>query len=153
MLPAHHLITSIHTHWAAHFPGEIPTLYPGTRLDTDRLAAWCELWVDAWSAPPRRAISPDHLTVSILVHCFARHATDKTAVHQLATAARTALSGQLVPIVDATTENPTTLGALRIREHTVQDLSRNHAALGQERLQHLVLVLDARAVECAEPVS
>ncbi len=153
MLSAQHLISSIHAHWSTHFPEEVPTIYPGLRLDTERLTQWCELWVDGWSDPPRRAIAPDGLTVSILVHCFARHPADKTAVHRLASAARAALSGQTLPIQDFGPETPASLGVLRVREQTVQDLSRNHAALGQERVQHLVLVFHARAEEVPAHVS
>lgn len=145
MLPAHHLITSVHAHWTAAFSSSVPTIYPGMRIDTDRLREWCELWVDAWSDRPRRMHGPDELNVSILVHCFARHPTSKTVAHRLAMAAREALGERLVPVLDREHTVPVTLGVLRLREHSVQDLSRNHAALGQERLQHLVVVFQGMA--------
>lgn len=147
MLPAQHLITSIHSHWASQVPNGTPTIYPGARVDTNRLTDWYELWVDAWSDSPRRHADPDGLTVSILIHCFSRQPTRKTTVQRLASVARTALARQTLSIIDADAPTPRTIGFLRLREHAVHDLSRNHAALGQERLQHLVLVFEARAEE------
>ena len=145
MIPAEHIITTLHRHWDANLPISAPTLYAGTRLDTSRLDEWYELWIDAWADSARRDIAPDQLTVSILVHCFARHPTKKTAVHRLATAARETLAGRVLSIEDVGAIPPVSLGCLRITEHSVRDLTRNHAALGQERLQHLVLVFDATA--------
>lgn len=152
MIPAQHLITSIHTHWASQTAGVAPTIYPGTRLDTHQLDAWCELWVDAWSDPPRRNADPDRLTLSILVHCFSRRPADPAALARLVSAARAALARQAIPLQDLTGPSPISLGLLRVREHDLHDLSRNHAALGQEQLLHAVLVFQAHAEE-APPVA
>jgi hypothetical protein len=147
MIPAQHLTTSIQSHWAAETASQFETVYPGTRRDTQRLAEWCELGIENQSDPPRRNADPDRLAVSILVHCFSRHSTQPIRVQRLATVARSALSRRAVPIQDTTGSTPVELGCLRVREHAAHDLSRNHAALGQELLQHIVLVFQAVAEE------
>lgn len=148
MIAAQHLIRAVQRHWSQTLPTSTPTVYPGMRFDTDAADHWYELWVETWSDGPRRSTAPDRLTVALLVHCFSRDPVQKTAVQGLASAARQALSGRRLMITDDAAE-PVLLGWLAIFEHSVQDLSRNHAALGQEGLQHLVLVFQAVAEEAA----
>ncbi|MFV0445872.1 MAG: hypothetical protein ACK5Q5_20025 [Planctomycetaceae bacterium] len=126
----------------------VQTIYPGTRVDTQRLGHWCELWVDAWSDSPRRNADPDHFSVSILVHCFSRDPRQTTEVHRLLTLARETLARKAIPIRDTPNNGAINLGLLRVREPVMHDLSRNHTASGQEPLQHLVLVFPACAEEC-----
>lgn len=148
MLSAQHLIRTVQRHWSQALPLAAPTVYPGMRLDTAAADSWYELWVDAWSDGLRRSTAPDRLMVSLLVHCFSRDTVHKTAVHALASAARETLAGRRLAITDDASE-PVLLGWLAIFEHAVHDLSRNHAAIGQEGLQHLVLVFQAVAEEAA----
>lgn len=148
MIAPQHLLRAVQRHWSQTLPVSAPTLYPGMRLETAAADRWYELWMDAWSDGPRRSAAPDRLTVSLLVHCFSRDPVQKTAVHALASAARETLAGRRLPITDDSAE-PRLLGWLAIGEHAVHDLSRNHAAIGQEGLQHLVLVFQAVAEEIA----
>ena len=145
MIPADRLVATIHAHWAAALPLDAPTLFPGTRLTTESLPTWFELWVDAWSTPPRRAVAPDLLAVTVVVHGFSRHPAQKFAIQRLADAARQTLSGRHLPIHETADPASPQIGLLSIREQTVQDLTRAQAAQGQERLQHIVIAFDARA--------
>jgi hypothetical protein len=150
MLPTPHIITALHRHWAGATAATATTLYPGTRLDTAALPQWFELWVDAFSADPQRHVSPDRFSISILVHCFARDDADKLAAHRLADAARAALGGWTLTITDAAEPTPAIIGFLT-QEPRLHDLSRPQAALNQERLQHLVVVVPALAHELTTP--
>ena len=143
MVPADRIVAAVHSYWAAALPSDLVTLYPGVRLDTSGLQHWCELWVDAWSDPPRRAVAPDRLRIAIIVHCFSRHPTQKAGVHRIASLAREALAGRTLPVAPSEAITGDLWGCLRIREHAAHDLTRNQAASGQERLQHLVLTFDA----------
>lgn len=149
MIPSQHLIVAVHRQWAAMVASL--TLYPGSRVDIADAAEWCELWMDAWSAPPQRRSAPQRMDCSILVHCFSRHATDKLGVHRLAGGARAALGGATLPILDDALPVPATLGCLTIHEVDVHDLSRAHAAAERSELQHLVLVFQAAAQEFLPP--
>lgn len=151
MLPPQHIVAAVHRHWSTRTGDAAPTVYPGTRFDVSSLDGWFELWVDAWSREPQRHVSPDRLMVAILVHCFSRHATDKLAAQRLADAARAALDGWTLTITDRTDPAPQTIGFLTLQESTLRDLSRNHAASGQERLQHIVVTIPALAHELTTP--
>jgi hypothetical protein len=151
MLPPHHIVSAVQRRWAEETAATAPTAYPGTRLDTAGLPQWFELWVDAFSAAPQRHVSPDRLTISILVHCFARDAADKLAAHRLANAARASLAASTLTITDAAEPTPAVIGFLTPQQPQLHDLSRTHAALNQERLQHLVLVVPALAHELTTP--
>lgn len=151
MVPADRIIATLHSHWAAVLAPGVVTLFPGSRIDTAGLLEWFEFCVDAWSDPPRRTMSPDRLSLVITLHGFSRHPTQKTGVHRLASLARNALSGRTLPIAPSETISKDFCACLRIREHTAHDLTRNHAALGQERLQHLVLNFEAIVEETPTP--
>lgn len=147
MLPLQHLVTSIHSHWDRATVGTFPTMYPGMHVETSHFTAWCELWVETWSDPPRRESAPDQITASILVHCFNRNPVDHVGLEKLISDARGALIRKTIPIIDATAATPLEIGTMRIREHTMHNLTRNHAALGQEHLKHAVLIFEAHAQE------
>lgn len=151
MLETRQIVAAVQRHWAEETFGVAPTVYPGSRLDLAGAAAWYELWVEASDSRPRRHAAPERLTLSLLIHCFARHATDKRSVQSLADKAREALDGRSMTVRDETLSEPQVTGYVTVQELDFRDLSRNQAALGQEGLQHFVLIGQAVAHELTTP--
>ena len=143
-----HVIGSLQRHWATVFPTSIPTLYPGTRLETSSLPKWVEFWVDTWSYRRKRHSAPDTLRLAITVHCFTKANNDTTQLRQLVDLVQSALREQHIPITNAEAPTAPPLGLITILEPEVHDLSRVHAPVLRESLQHAVVTFRATAQYC-----
>jgi hypothetical protein len=149
-LPTTRLTAALHQHWTEEFPSEIPTLYPGTRLDTAALSTWTELWLNQLSESPHRTGHPESLDLSITVHVFSRHPTDKRQLQETTDAVRTALTHRQIAVRSTADPESQLLGWLSIREPQQHDLTRNHTTDLADQLAHAVLVFPAKAIELLE---
>jgi hypothetical protein len=69
-------------------------------------------------------------------------------VYELADRLRSGCARRVAPIVAPGSEPPVARGQLRLAEAVVHDLTRVHAERQRPALQHLVVLIDGRAVEC-----
>jgi hypothetical protein len=150
MLKLEHITARVFTHWRDVFPLSVRTVYPGMRVDAVDLDEWVELWVDAWRKPVRRGIASDELDVSITVHCFSRHATDKGAVQRLVDAVRGTLGGAFIVVRDFLESGEPVVGWLMVLEPEARELTRVHAEELRGALHHVVVTFEGRAGEAGE---
>jgi hypothetical protein len=146
MVSCEMIVRSVQARWRDEFVAA-PTVYPGQQLDTSGLAAWVELWVDAWDEPVRREISPDRQSVWLSVHCFTREPLQATRVHNLAAAARDIVSRRTIEVRDYTLSEEPLIARLRMREAEARDLTRDEGAADRGVLRHVVVMCRGRLEE------
>jgi hypothetical protein len=146
MVSCEMMVRSVQVCWRDEFAAA-PTIYPGQQIDTSGLAAWAELWVDAWDEPVRRDSSPDQLWVWLTVHCFTREPLQATRVHHLAATARGVISRRTINVRDYSSSEEPVIAHLRMREAETRDLTRDEGAADRGVLRHIVVTCRGRLEE------
>ena len=144
MLTPTHITTSLLTHWRDTFPLSVPTLYPGTTLDTSATDEWIELWIDTWSRPPQRATAPHFIDLILTAHLFLKPTLTPSRLHELAEATRTTLAQQRLPLRDYSLSGHPIIGSATLFEPEARDLTRHHQN-AHHNLHHLTLTIPGTA--------
>jgi hypothetical protein len=146
MVSCEMVVRSVQVCWRDEFAAA-PTIYPGQQIDTSGLAAWAELWVDAWDEAVRRDISPDQQWVWLTVHCFTREPLEATHIHNLAATARGIISRRTIDVRDFSLSGEPLLARLRMHEAEARDLTRDEGAADRGVLRHVVVTCRGRLEE------
>jgi hypothetical protein len=134
------LVAALQQTWLSACPAEIPTLFPGTTLDTARLGSWCEFWVTQVAEASPQRFGEQRLLLFLDVHCFSRK-PETFGILDLADRVRHTFSQQTLAI--SSTEESRS-GHLRIYESVLRDLTRESTAVPKLPLQHVVVSLNGR---------
>lgn len=137
---------SLFAHWADQFPLNVPTIYPGTERDLAGAAEWLDIAVESWGERARRANGRRIVSLAVVVHCFAKPATDHGRADVLADAARATLAGRTIEVRDADESGEPVVGYIKLFEPQVRDLSRPAREAGAG-LRHVTLRVPGIAEE------
>jgi hypothetical protein len=137
------LTVNVWRHWQSELPAEIPTVYPGQRVNTNGWTRWVELWVSAWDREASRAGT--HLgEVLVTLHVYSRGREKPLEVAEVVDEARRVLERRTIAIPFGS-ETPT--GYVRFREFEVEDLSRRDAEGWGRGWRHVVVRCGGELVE------
>jgi hypothetical protein len=147
MLSTAAITAGLQTWWRDHLPITLPTIYPGTQLDTTTIPAWCELYIDLWTRPPRRSTNIDALHIAVTIHLFAKGTHDRTLLPTLIDAATAMLQHQRIPLHDPTLSESPLTGYALLHEAQSRNLTRPQQPHAGDHLQHIVVTIEGRAEE------
>ena len=95
---------------------DVPTQFPGVRLDATDLTCWFEFWLTQADEAPHRVSRSDAHALLIDVHCFSRD-RDKRRVLALADMVRSILAHRTISIPGGESETGTTAEIFRAPAH------------------------------------
>jgi len=139
MITLEALITALQRHVAVEMPEDVPLVLPGIVLDAEATAEWIEFSCDAVGGIAQRDSPAELHEVSVTLQVFVRASRQTMRIQTLAGAARSIVSGRLIDIRDQTVSDEPIIGAVRLREADLRDLTRVHAAEQRRALRHVVV--------------
>lgn len=139
------IVFSLQKHWKNSGPAEVLTVFPGTQIDVSTQTAWIEFWLSQIHDLPKRSSCPQSFSFLVDIHFFSRD-VNKRSVSSLVDTAREVLKETLIEVF-ASDSQSTQVGQLRFREPTIRDFTRNESLSHRNTLQHLVLSVQATAIQ------
>jgi hypothetical protein len=139
------LTAALFTYWRDHLAVPVPTVYPGTMLDTSAAAEWFEVWADSWPRRPQRATARQLVDLIFTIHIFTKPALPPARIQHLADTARAIASQQRIAVPDLQSSGQPLLGYITLFETETRDFSRAHRNMGDHNLRHLVLTTPGQA--------
>ncbi|MBT5020602.1 hypothetical protein OAF98_02095 [Planctomicrobium sp.] len=139
------IIFSLQRYWKNSGPSEVLTVFPGTQVDVSTQTSWIEFWLNQIHDLPKRSSSPQRFSFLIDIHFFSRD-VNKRSVSALVDVAREVLQETSIEVFAADSQS-TQVGQLRFREPTIRDFTRNESLSHRNTLQHLVLSIQATAIQ------
>lgn len=133
------LVAGLVSWWADRFPLNVPTVYPGTRIDAADVDEWIEFSLDGTGRRPGRAEETSLVDLTVTLHCFTKNDADAVRVNRLADAARSTLARQTVPLNDFELSGSPLVGYAKLQEAESTDLSRHDLDSLRHTMRHVVV--------------
>lgn len=138
-LGCRNLVQSFSAFWDDQFAGDCPTIFPGMQVDASDWDCWVELQTPVIREVQRSQVGLQMVRFFVDVHCFVRRDTDLKKVHTVVDAVREVLSRSVWMVRDGTLSGQPVIGAARMGETEVRDLSRIEQRVLGGDLTHMLV--------------
>ncbi|MAT14601.1 MAG: hypothetical protein CMJ46_04950 [Planctomyces sp.] len=139
--------SSLMSYWRDEVVVDLPTIYPGMRLDTSSLPGWLEWRTEFWKPYAQRSGQWELQRLSVEVHVYAKGLDTGPVLQRLIDGVLPVLTRKTIEVHDYEQSGTPLLGYVRLDEPEVRELSREELNRSGSTLRHALIEWRGRAQE------
>ncbi|QDU78981.1 hypothetical protein Pla110_06850 [Polystyrenella longa] len=133
------IASSLMKHWQEETTIEVPTSFPGMRLDTSALTGWLEWRTEFWKPYVQRSGQQELQRLSVEVHVYSRGVGAGPVLHRLVDEVLPVYTRTTMEVHDYEESGAPLIGYVSLYEPEVRELSREELNQHGSQLRHALV--------------